>query len=306
MYCSDPEQVLLLLGVRQYNASDWQLFIDSSKRNLKCVALHNTNEYASISIGHSTTLKEKHQAIKEVIEKINYAAHNWKICVDLKIVNFLLELQSGYTKHPCFLCLWNSRTKHELWVRKDWPPRQQMTVCESNVLYESLVPRDKIIFSPLYIKLGLMKQFIKALDKEGACFEYICKAFPGVTIEKLKNGIFDGSDTRKLIKDQNVITSMNELESKTWRSFVAVTKNFLGNKRSDDYVSLVQNLLDNYRDIGANMSINVHFLDSYLDRFPENCSDVSDEQGERFHQDIKIMEERYQGRWDTKMMTGYC
>jgi len=32
------------------------------------------------------------------------------------------------------------------------------------------------------------------------------------------------------------------------------------------------------------------------ENFPENLGDVSDEQGQRFHQDIKIMEERYQGR----------
>ena len=64
-----------------------------------------------------------------------------------------------------------------------------MTVGENSVLYEPLVPRDKIIFPPLHIKLGLMKQFVKELDKEGACFEYIRKAFPGVIIEKLKNGI---------------------------------------------------------------------------------------------------------------------
>ena len=59
----------------------------------------------------------------------------------------------------------------------------------------------------------------------------IYKVFPGLTIEKLKNGIFNGTDIRKLIKDQNLITSMNELESKTWISFVAVAKNFLGNER---------------------------------------------------------------------------
>ena len=69
------------------------------------------------------------------------------------------------------------------------------------------------------------------------------------------------------MKDHNFITSMNELESKTWRSFVAVTKNFLGNKRLDDYVSLVQNMLDNYCDTGANISIKVHFLDNHLDKF---------------------------------------
>ena len=43
------------------------------------------------------------------------------------------------------------------------------------------------------------------------------------------------------------------------------------------------------------MSIKVHFLHSHLNRFPENLGDVSDEQGERLHQDIKVMEERYQG-----------
>ena len=54
------------------------------------------------------------------------------------------------------------------------------------------------------------------------------------------------------------------------------------------------------------MSIKVHFLNSHLDKFPENIGDVSDEQSERFHQDIKAMEEGYQGNWDTHMMTDYC
>jgi len=43
-----------------------------------------------------------------------------------------------------------------------------------------------------------------------------------------------------------------------------------------------------------------------LDEFPENLGNVSDEQGERFHQDIKVMEQRHQGRWDINMMADYC
>ena len=54
------------------------------------------------------------------------------------------------------------------------------------------------------------------------------------------------------------------------------------------------------------MSIKVHYLDSHLDRFPENLGDLSEEQGERFHQDIKIIEERYQGKWNANMVTVYC
>ena len=93
---------------------------------------------------------------------------------------------------------------------------------------------------------------------------------------------------------------MNELESKTWRSFATVTKNFLDNKGSGDYISLVENMLNNYHDVGVNMSIKVHFLDSHLNKFPVSCGEVSDEQG--FLQYITIMKDRHQGRWDTKMI----
>ena len=54
------------------------------------------------------------------------------------------------------------------------------------------------------------------------------------------------------------------------------------------------------------MSIKMHFLQSHLDYFPKNCGDYSEEQGERFHQDIKTMESRYQGRWDINMLADYC
>ncbi|GBP55475.1 hypothetical protein EVAR_42651_1 [Eumeta japonica] len=45
---------------------------------------------------------------------------------------------------------------------------------------------------------------------------------------------------------------------------------------------------------------------NHLDRFPENLGDMSEEQGERMHQDLRVMEERYQGFWDTNMMADYC
>ncbi|GBN48322.1 hypothetical protein AVEN_225585-1 [Araneus ventricosus] len=54
------------------------------------------------------------------------------------------------------------------------------------------------------------------------------------------------------------------------------------------------------------MSLNVHFLDSHLDYFPENLGAVSEEQGEIFHQDIKEMERRYQGKWNVSMIADCC
>ena len=44
---------------------------------------------------------------------------------------------------------------------------------------------------------------------------------------------------------------------------------------------------------------------SHLEEFPAKHGDVSDEHGVRFHQDVKTMEERYQGRWNTNMMADH-
>lgn len=54
------------------------------------------------------------------------------------------------------------------------------------------------------------------------------------------------------------------------------------------------------------MSLKIHFLHSHLDFFPDNLGDESDEHGERFHQQMKQMEFRYQGKWDQAMMGDYC
>ena len=166
---------------------------------------------------------------------------------------------------------------------------------EKNVIAGKLVPRDKIVFPLLHIKLKLMKQFVKVREKDGDCCQYICKSFPILSNEKLKAGIFDGPQIRQLMGDQKFCDSMNEVELAAWLSSVEVVKNFLRNYRADNYKEIVNNMLRNFRILGINMRIKVHFLHSHLDRFPENLADVSDEQGERFHQDIKTMED---GRWD--------
>ena len=51
------------------------------------------------------------------------------------------------------------------------------------------------------------------------------------------------------------------------------------------------------------MSLKIHFLHSHLDFFPDNLGAVSDEQGERFHQNILQIEQRYKGRFGESMMS---
>jgi len=93
--------------------------LNNSDLSLKVVLLHNGNVLGSIPVAHSTKLKETYDAVKLVLLKIKYDEHSWQICVDLKMVNFLLGQQSGFTKFPCFLCHWDSRARAEHWERKE-------------------------------------------------------------------------------------------------------------------------------------------------------------------------------------------
>lgn len=306
VYCNDVEGLLLNMGLPAYDSSEWRLFIDSSKRSLKCVLLHNRNIYGSIPIGHSVKMKEEYANIKIVLDRLEYHVHGWVICVDLKMVNFLLGQQGGHTKYPCFLCYWDSRATLEHWVKKNWPPRISLTPGDKNIKNEPLVDRNKIVFPPLHIKLGLMKQFVKALDRTGDCFSYICSTFSSLSAEKKKAGIFDGPQIRTLIRDPHFVTTMTAAEARAWNAFSDVVRNFLGNRKADNYREIVEELLLSFQALGCRMSIKVHYLHSHLAQFPENMGHVSEEQGERFHQDIKVMEERYQGRWDSNMMADYC
>ena len=77
-------------------------------------------------------------------------------------------------------------------------------------------------------------------------------------------------------------------------------------ERAENYVDLVTNLLSSYHKMGCNMSLKLHFLHSHLNCFPESCGKVSDEHGERFHQQTSLIEKRYQGKWSARMLADYC
>lgn len=75
--------------------------------------------------------------------------------------------------------------KDQHWINRNWPIRNIMIQGKQNVFNELLVVREKIIFPPLHIKLWFMKQFVKALNRDGLCFGYLARKFPGIRIEKL-------------------------------------------------------------------------------------------------------------------------
>ena len=49
-----------------------------------------------------------------------------------------------------------------------------MTAGVKNVI---IFQQKKIVITPIHIKLGLMKQFVKALGKEGTCFQFLSESY---------------------------------------------------------------------------------------------------------------------------------
>ncbi|UYV69287.1 hypothetical protein LAZ67_6003116 [Cordylochernes scorpioides] len=175
-----------------------------------------------------------------------------------------------------------------------------------NIANLPLIDSENIYLPPLHIKLGLMKNFVKAMDRNASGFAYLKQKFSSISEAKIKEGIFVGPQIRELQQDGNFQNSLNEVEAAAWNSFRNVCKNFLGSVKVENYRDIVNDLLLSYKALGCNMSLKIHFLHSHLDFFPDNLGAVSDEHGERFHQAISSMEKRYQGKWSPAMLADDC
>ena len=267
-YCTNILDLFTSFGL-PHNPSDWRLFIDSPKRRLKGV-LHNGNKYPSIPIARYVNLKESYGNIDLLLEAIKYSEYQWGLCGDPKVIGLLMGMQAGFTKYCC---------EHSL---------------KENPLHS------------LHIKLGLMKNFVKVLHKNGAAFQHLSTVFPGLSAAKLKEGIFVGPQIREVLKDTDFEELLNLKELRAWEAFKSVCSGFLGNTRVPDYQACIEELLKSYEDMGCRMSLKIHFLHSHLNVFPPNFEAVSEEHGERFHQDITKMESHYQGKWNPGMMGDFC
>ena len=151
-----------------------------------------------------------------------------------------------------------------------------------------------------------MKNFVKALHKNAVAFQHLSTVFSGLSAAKLKEGIFVGPQIREVMKDTDFEELLNLKELRVWEAFNSVYRDFLGNTRVPDYQACIEKLLKSYEDMGCRMSLNIHFLHSHLNFFPPNLGAMSDEHGERFHQEITKMESNYQDKWNPGMMGDFC
>jgi len=169
--CTDIDGLMQTLNIN-HNPLDWRLCIDSSKLSLKAFPLHNGSTLPYIPVGHSVHNKEPYENMI-LMEAIDYDTFKWQICGDLKVIVLLLGLQQGFTKYCCFICEWDSTARPLHYSRKYWPARKSLEPGIMNVENQPLVEPSKILLSSMHLKLGLMKNFVKAMNQGEAAFTHL-------------------------------------------------------------------------------------------------------------------------------------
>ena len=283
------------------NISNWRLFIDSSSRSLKAILLPTTNKCPSIPLAHSVQMKENYENLKILLSALKYVQYSWEVIGDYKIVAFLMGLQGDFAKFRCCLCLWDSRNTSLYYKKRNWPPRSSYNIGAHDVKQTPLMEPKKVLLPHFHIKLGLIKQFVKKLNQECDAFKHIQELLPKLSEAKIKNGVFVGPQVKRHIKSDSFFEKLSAVDRRAWKSLVYVVKGFLRDYKADNFRKIVEA----YEKMGWKMTLKLHVLHYHMDEFKDNMGNFSEEQGERFHQDVKSFEERYKGQYNESMMGDY-
>ena len=68
------------------------------------------------------------------------------------------------------------------------------------------------------------------------------------------------------------------------------------NNKDPEFKCIVDKILRTVKDFGSSMSLKIHFLNARIGNFLENLGAISGDKCGLFHQGIKDMKRRYQGR----------
>ena len=97
------------------------------------------------------------------------------------------------------------------------------------------------------IKLGSVKNFLKALPKGGNAFKYLRSKFTRLSDAKLK----EDPQIRKLVTAEQFLSQLSNI---SWLSLQIVFEIFLGNYKAREYGHIFDNLL---------ISLKIHVLHSF-------------------------------------------
>ena len=141
------------------------------------------------------------------------------------MVAFLVDLQGGFTKYSCHHCHRDSRDTIAHYHRRIWLKRTEYSAGCSNIKWDPSIDPTKILLPPLHLNLGLIKQFVKALDQNSDAFKHLQNFFTKISEAKTEAGIFVGPLIRKIL-DCNEFLEELTTERAAWNSFAPVVRGF--------------------------------------------------------------------------------
>lgn len=126
------------------------------------------------------------------------------------------------------------------------------------------VGTPKILFPPQLLKLGIMKQFVTALDKESAALKFL-QNFSKLSVANVNAVVFVGPQIKKNIDCKKFPKKLTRTEKPAWNRFVVMALDFPGNHQAESCVELVETLVKNYSKMGCRMPLKAHILEAHLE-----------------------------------------
>jgi hypothetical protein len=114
-----------------------------------------------------------------------------------------------------------------------------------------------VLLPPLHIKQGLVKNFVKALDKSGEGFPCLRSKFSNLHHTKVKQGISDCPLLRTVLFHENFRRKLNSTVLAVRKSFKSLVC-FLDNKKDKNFPQITQSPSQNYRKSGYRKSLKIH------------------------------------------------
>jgi hypothetical protein len=80
---------------------------------------------------------------------------------------------------------------------------KQLLPAQKNTANDSLVDPKKIFPPQFHLKLGLMKNYVKSMNRNGESFRYLVQTFPRIRDVEIKEVIFVGPQINEITNDRN-------------------------------------------------------------------------------------------------------
>ena len=105
-------------------------------------------------------LERNYTNVKTLLIALKCDQFNRQVIRDFKTVAFLVGLQGGLAKFPCYFYHWDSRNTTAHYHRRICPKQTEYSVGYSNIKWDPLIDLIKMLLPPLHINLGFIKQFV--------------------------------------------------------------------------------------------------------------------------------------------------